>query len=96
MTEITRDLQTSKCRLPKSKRVGKKKMKLRYFKHGNVPAGEYNLMKKENNEEEILRFPIKVEERTMNKIYVTPSHVQPGMNNLKLKVIFSNKTTFLS
>ena len=54
-------------------------------------------MKKENNKEELLPFSIKVEEKTMDKIDVIPSHVQPRMNDLKLKVIFSNKTgTFLS
>ena len=54
-------------------------------------------MKKENSKEELLPFSIKVEKKTMDKIDVIPSHVQPGMNDLKLKVIFSNKTaTFLS
>ena len=72
-------------------------MGMRYFKHDKVPSGEYNIMKKENNKEELLPFSIKVEEKTMDKIDVIPSHVQPGMNDLKLKVIFSNKTaTFLS
>ena len=66
---------------------------MKYFKHDKVPAGEYNIIKKENNEEKILPFTIKVEERTMDKINVTPSHIQPGMNDLKLKVIFPNKTT---